>query len=160
MDCISDSDVPLIVVQEPTIIAHDDMAMQMDTLPPLDQVPNDLFSPFQIPEVYFQQIPTEAPVAPVIDAQVPDVVMTSGDEKEYFHISKKKRNAPNALNKKRKNTTLYDHIVDFDYETLKTIEEEEEEEFEKHKQEQTPWTTLVGRVRSLDRFRRVCSNCC
>ena len=76
--------------------------------------------------------------------------MTSVDEKEYFHISKKKRNAPNALNKKRKNAVLYDDIVDFDYETLKTIEQDEEEEFEKHKQEQKPWATLVGRVRSID----------
>ena len=77
--------------------------------------------------------------------------MTSVDEKEYFHISKKKRNAPNALNKKRKNLALYDNIVDFDYDTLKTIEQEEEEEFEKHKQEQKPWSTLVGRVRSIER---------
>jgi len=80
-----------------------------------------------------------------IDAQVPDVVMTSIDEKEYFHVSKKKRNAPNALNKKRKNILLYENICEFDYELLKTIQQEEEEEFEKNKQEQKPWTLLVGR---------------
>jgi hypothetical protein len=81
-----------------------------------------------------------------IDAQVPDVMMKSTDEKEYFHVSKKKRNAPNALNKKRKNMSLYEHIIEFDYELLKTIEQEEEEEFEKNKQKKKPWTTLVGRV--------------
>lgn len=77
--------------------------------------------------------------------------MTSVDEKEYFHVSKKKRNAPNALNKKRKYVELYENIVQFDYEILKTIEQDEEEEFDKHKQEQTPWTTVVGRVRSIER---------
>jgi len=82
-----------------------------------------------------------------IDAQVPDVVMASTDQKEYFHVSKKKRNAPNALNKKRKNISLYENICEFDYEILKTIEQEEEEEFEKNKQEQKPWRILVGRVR-------------
>jgi len=81
-----------------------------------------------------------------IDAQVPDIMMKSTDEKEYFHVSKKKRNAPNALNKKRKNMSLYEHIIEFDYELLKTIEQEEEEEFEKNKQENKPWATLVGRV--------------
>jgi glutaredoxin len=80
----------------------------------------------------------------VIDAQVPDLVI---DEKEYFHVSKKKRNAPNALNKKRKNNLLYENIIEFDYELLKTIEQEEEEEFEKNKREQKPWTMLIGRVR-------------
>lgn len=85
----------------------------------------------------------------VVDAQVPDVVMTSTDEKEYFHVSKKKRNAPNALNKKRKNLSLYENISDFNYDLIKTIEQEEEEEYEKNKQEQKPWTTLVGRVRFI-----------
>jgi hypothetical protein len=81
-----------------------------------------------------------------IDAQVPDIGMTTSDEKEYFHVSKKKRNAPNALNKKRKNVPLYTDIIDFDYETLKSIEHDEEEEFEKSKQDQKPWAILVGRV--------------
>jgi hypothetical protein len=84
-----------------------------------------------------------------IDAQVPDVATTVTAEKEYFHVSKKKRNAPNALNKKRKNISLYENIIEFDYETLKTFEQEEEEEFEKNKQEQKPWTTLIGRVRLI-----------
>jgi len=84
-----------------------------------------------------------------VDAQVPDVIMVSSDEKEYFHISKKKRNAPNALNKKRKNVPLYEHIIEFDYDILKLIEEEEEEEFEKNKQKHQPWLTLVGRVSSI-----------
>jgi hypothetical protein len=84
-----------------------------------------------------------------VDAQVPDVIMGSSDEKEYFHISKKKRNAPNALNKKRKNVPLYEHIIEFDYDILKLIEEEEEEEFEKNKQKHQPWLTLVGRVSSI-----------
>ena len=48
VDCIPGSDVPLIVVQEPTVIAHDEMAMQMDTLPPFDQVLHDLFFTFLI----------------------------------------------------------------------------------------------------------------
>ena len=82
-----------------------------------------------------------------VDAQVPDVIMTSSDEKEYFHVSKKKRNARNALNKKRKNNELFENIAEFDYELLKTIEQEEEEEYEKNKREQKPWATLVGRVR-------------
>jgi hypothetical protein len=81
-----------------------------------------------------------------IDAQVPDVAMVSTGEKEYFHVSKKKRNAPNALNKKRKNLVLYDHIVEFDYEILKSIEEKEEEEYENNKIKQKPWATLIGRV--------------
>jgi predicted class III extradiol MEMO1 family dioxygenase len=72
--------------------------------------------------------------------------MASTDEKEYFHVSKKKRNTQNALNKKRKNIELYEHIREFDYNILQTIEQEEEEEFEKNKQEQKPWATLVGRV--------------
>jgi hypothetical protein len=72
--------------------------------------------------------------------------MASTDEKEYFHVSKKKRNAPNALNKKRKDMSLFENITEFDYEILKTIEHEEEEEFEKNKQEQKPWAILVGRV--------------
>lgn len=72
--------------------------------------------------------------------------MVSSDVKEYFHVSKKKRNAPNALNKKRKNTTLYEDIIEFDYDMLKLLEEEDEEQFEKNKQEQKPWSTLVGRV--------------
>ncbi len=82
----------------------------------------------------------------VIDAQVPDVAMVPTEEKEYFHVSKKKRNAPNALNKKRKNLPLYEHIVEFDYELLKSIEEKEEEEYQSNKQNQIPWTTLIGRV--------------
>lgn len=47
-DCIPSSDVPLIFVQEPTVITSDDLAMQMDTLPPLDQVLHKLFSTFLI----------------------------------------------------------------------------------------------------------------
>jgi len=85
-----------------------------------------------------------------IDGQVPDVVMQSTDEKEYFHISKKKRNAPNALNKKRKNSTLYQHILEFDYDLLKSIEETEDEEYENNKQKQIPWSTLIGRVSLLE----------
>jgi hypothetical protein len=38
VDCIPSSSVPLIFVQEPTVIGADEMAMQMDTLPPFDQV--------------------------------------------------------------------------------------------------------------------------
>jgi hypothetical protein len=39
VDCIPNSTVPLIVIQEPTMIgAEDNMAMQIDTLPPFDQV--------------------------------------------------------------------------------------------------------------------------
>ena len=82
-----------------------------------------------------------------IDAQVPDVAMATTAEKEYFHVSKKKRNAPNALNKKRKNVELFEDILQFEYERLKSIEQEDEEEFEKSKQGQKPWTTLIGRVR-------------
>ncbi|CAF0816970.1 unnamed protein product [Rotaria sordida] len=127
-DCIPSSSVPLIFVQEPTVIGADEMVMQMDTLPPLDQ-----------------QLPTEVPVVPGIDAQVPDIVMKLADEKKYFHISKKKRNTPNALNKKRKNLSLYQHISEFDYDILESILEEEEQEFERNKQQQKPWSTLVGR---------------
>jgi hypothetical protein len=90
----------------------------------------------------------------VVDAQVPDVATTSSAEKEYFHISKKKRNAPNALNKKRKNVELYENIVEFDYELLKTIEQEEEVEYEQNKREQKPWAILVGRV-SFIRFNEI-----
>lgn len=72
--------------------------------------------------------------------------MTSIDEKKHFHVSKKKRNAPNALNKKRKNLPLYEHISDFDYNLLKTIEEQEDKEFERNQREKNPWSTLVGRV--------------
>ncbi|CAF2952038.1 unnamed protein product [Rotaria sp. Silwood2] len=127
-DCISSSSVPLIFVQEPTVIGADEMVMQMDTQPPLDQ-----------------QLPIEVPVVMGIDAQVPDIVMKSSDEKKYFHVSRKKRNTPNALNKKRKNVSLYQHIIEFDYEILKSIVDDEEEEFEKNKQEQKPWLILVGR---------------
>ncbi|CAF0816795.1 unnamed protein product [Adineta steineri] len=128
-DCISTSnDVPLIFVQEPTVIGADEVPIPMDTLPPLDQ-----------------QLPHEVPRRSGIDAQVPDVMMVSSDGKEYFRVSKKKRNAPNALNKKRKNTKLYEDIVDFNYDILKVIEEEEDEEFEKNKQKQQPWSTLIGR---------------
>ncbi|CAF4428536.1 unnamed protein product, partial [Adineta steineri] len=78
-DCISTSnDVPLIFVQEPTVIGADEVPIPMDTLPPLDQ-----------------QLPHEVPRRSAIDAQVPDVMMVSSDEKEYFRVSKKKRNAPN-----------------------------------------------------------------
>jgi hypothetical protein len=38
VDCIPNSNVPLIVIQEPTMIGAEDMAMQIDTLPPFDQV--------------------------------------------------------------------------------------------------------------------------
>jgi hypothetical protein len=38
VDCIPNSSVPLIVIQEPTMIGAEDMAMQIDTLPPFDQV--------------------------------------------------------------------------------------------------------------------------
>lgn len=37
-ECISSSGVPLIVVQEPTVIGTEEMVMPMDTLPPPDQV--------------------------------------------------------------------------------------------------------------------------
>ncbi len=43
VDCISSSDVPLIFVQEPTVIGADELAMPMDTLPPLDQVLTSFF---------------------------------------------------------------------------------------------------------------------
>ncbi|CAF1281232.1 unnamed protein product [Rotaria sp. Silwood1] len=127
-DCISSSSIPLIFVQEPTVIGADEMIMQMDTLPPLDQ-----------------QLPNEPPVVTGIDAQVPDIIMKSFDEKKKFHISKKKRNTPNALNKKRKNLLLYGYIIKFDYEILKSIFDDDEEEFEKNKQIQKSWSTLVGR---------------
>ncbi|CAF5089245.1 unnamed protein product, partial [Rotaria sp. Silwood1] len=87
----------------------------------------------------------EPPVVTGIDAQVPDIIMKSFDEKKKFHISKKKRNTPNALNKKRKNLLLYGYIIKFDYEILKSIFDDEEEEFEKNKQIQKSWSTLVGR---------------
>jgi hypothetical protein len=38
VDCVPSSNVPVIIVQEPTMIGADEIAMQMDTLPPLDQV--------------------------------------------------------------------------------------------------------------------------
>jgi len=39
VDCIPSSNVPVIVVQEPTMIGGaDEIPIQMDTLPPLDQV--------------------------------------------------------------------------------------------------------------------------
>jgi hypothetical protein len=82
-----------------------------------------------------------------IDAQVPDVVMSSSDEKDEFHLSKKKRNAPSALNKKRKDLALYREIVEFDYDLLKSLEEEQAEEFEQTQQDQKSWPCLVGRVR-------------
>ncbi|UJR34121.1 hypothetical protein I4U23_021528 [Adineta vaga] len=128
-NCAS-SNVPLIFVQEPTMIGADEMPIQMDTLPPLPD----------------QQLPHGVPIGLGIDAQVPDIIpVTSENEKEYFRVSKKKRNAPNALNKKRKNAALYEQIIDFDYDVLKVFEEEEQEEFEKNKQQQKPWSTLVGR---------------
>ena len=37
-DCITSGDVPLIVVQEPTVLGADEAAIHMDTLPPFDQV--------------------------------------------------------------------------------------------------------------------------
>ncbi|CAF1231742.1 unnamed protein product [Rotaria magnacalcarata] len=127
-DCIPSSSVPLIFVQEPTVIGTDEMIIPMDTLPPLDQ-----------------QLPNEAPMPMIADAQVPDVVIVAPDEKKTFHISKKKRNTPNALNKKRKDSTLYEQIIEFEYDKLESVVEEEDEVFEKHKQEQKPWFTLVGR---------------
>ena len=82
-----------------------------------------------------------------IDAQVPDVNMVSPEnKKEYFRVSKKKRNAPNALNKKRKDAALYRDIVDFNYDALREYEEDEQEVFEKNKQQYKPWSTLIGRV--------------
>lgn len=84
-----------------------------------------------------------------IDAQVPDVLTTLSDEKQYFRISKKKRNAPNALNKKRKNLSLYEDITGFDYKLITSIEEKDDEEFEKNKREQKPWQKLAGRVSSM-----------
>ncbi len=42
VDCIPSTSVPLIFVQEPTVIGADELAMPMDTLPPLDQVLNIL----------------------------------------------------------------------------------------------------------------------
>ncbi len=42
VDCIPSSTIPLIVVQEPTVIGADELVMPMDTLPPLDQVLNIL----------------------------------------------------------------------------------------------------------------------
>ena len=38
VDCTSSSKIPLILVQEPTVIVADEMGIQMDTLPQLDQV--------------------------------------------------------------------------------------------------------------------------
>jgi hypothetical protein len=38
VDGISSSNIPLIFVQEPTVIGADELAIPMDTLPPLDQV--------------------------------------------------------------------------------------------------------------------------
>jgi hypothetical protein len=38
VDCTPSSNVPLIIVQEPTMIGADEMAMPMDTLPLFDQV--------------------------------------------------------------------------------------------------------------------------
>ncbi|CAF3130334.1 unnamed protein product [Rotaria socialis] len=127
-DCIPSSSVPLIFVQEPTVIGTDEMIIPMDTLPPLDQ-----------------QLPNEAPMPMVADAQVPDVVTVAPDEKKAFHVSKKKRNTPNALNKKRKDSSLYEQIIEFEYDKLESVVEEEDEVFEKNKQEQKPWFTLVGR---------------
>lgn len=75
------------------------------------------------------------------------MVMSSSDEKDEFHLSKKKRNAPSALNKKRKDLVLYREIVEFDYDQLKALEDEQAEEFEKMQQEQQAWSCLVGRVR-------------
>jgi hypothetical protein len=43
VDCIPSSTIPLIVVQEPTVIGADELVMPMDTLPPLDQVLNIFF---------------------------------------------------------------------------------------------------------------------
>ena len=37
-DCSSTGDVPLIIIQEPTMLGLDEPAVQMDTLPPFDQV--------------------------------------------------------------------------------------------------------------------------
>lgn len=68
------------------------------------------------------------------------------EEKKKFHVSRKKRNTPNPLNKKRKNSSLYQHIVEFDYTTLKLIIEEDDEEYEENKEQQKPWKMLVGRV--------------
>ncbi|CAF1273274.1 unnamed protein product [Adineta ricciae] len=126
-DCIPSGNVPLITVQEPTMIGVDEMPVQMDTLPD-------------------QQLPHDVPMGLGIDAQVPDVNMVSSEnKKEYFRVSKKKRNAPNALNKKRKDVALYRDIVDFNYDALREYEEEEQEIFEKNKQQYKPWPTLIGR---------------
>lgn len=124
VDCIPSSNIPLIFVQEPTVIAGDEVPIQMDTLPPIDQ---------------------QLPMGPGIDAQISETMVTSSDEKEYFHISKKKRHVQNPLNKKRKHPGLFQNIVQFDYDSLKTIEQEDEEEYEKNKREQKPWATIVGR---------------
>ena len=75
-----------------------------------------------------------------VDAQVPD-------EKEDFHMSKKKRHAPSAINKKRKYPALYNQIVHFDYESLKTIKEQDDQIWKKRQEEQIPWPMIVGRVR-------------
>ena len=74
-------------------------------------------------------------------------MVTSDDEKEYFHLSKKTRSTPNALNRIRKYPALYENIVDFDYEILKTVREEHDRELDQIKREKKPWPTLVGRVR-------------
>jgi len=86
------------------------------------------------------------PLSTIVDEQVPGVAPVTDNEKEYFHISKKKRHESNPLNKKRKNPRLYQNIVQFDYDSLKTIEQEDEEEYEKNKREQKPWNVIVGRV--------------
>lgn len=124
VDCIPSSHIPLIFVQEPTVIVGDEVPVQMDTLPPLDQ---------------------QMPLSTIVDEQVPDATSATNNEKEHFHISKKKRHTANPLNKKRKNPRLYQNIVQFDYDSLKTIEQEDEEEYEKNKREQKPWNVIVGR---------------
>ena len=91
-------------------------------------------------------MPTDGPRGLPVDAQVPEVMRASADEKEYFHVSKKKRNAPNALNRKRKYPSLFNDIVQFDYDILQTIEDEDDAILTKYQQEGKPWPTLVGRV--------------
>lgn len=126
-ECSSGPDVPMIVIQEPTMLGVDEGHIPMDTMPPLDQ-----------------QLPVQEQQPVTVDDQTTQQQTQSTEEFQRLHRSKKKRNVPDGITRRRKYPELYENIVNFDYDMFKTIDEEDNEEFEQWQREGKPWPTLFG----------------
>lgn len=128
-DVSSMNEVPMIVIEEPTATIHIDDDQQVQRVP----------------------VDEENRVTNEIDVRVPQ------DESmiKEFHMSKKKRHATNAINRKRKYPSLFNKIVQFDFETLKFLREENDQIWKRRQDEEIPWPTLIGRVRDRNEEKKL-----